>query len=97
MVAKGQVHPYGSGHNAAAPIKNGSCLHGALILLDFVVTFALTLFFGGLLIIYRVLRHHNRSWHTYRRSKDPVPLIFYIPISTGGANILKPFIMAALF
>ncbi|MFB2862125.1 MULTISPECIES: hypothetical protein [Aeromonas] len=65
-------------------------------MLESVVIFILMVFIQSLLVSYRIVRHHSRSWRTYQRSKDPVPLIFYLPVSTSAALLLKPHIMAAL-
>ncbi|MGL4914985.1 MAG: hypothetical protein ACRC5D_01790, partial [Aeromonas allosaccharophila] len=67
-----------------------------LQLLDSIVIFTLTVFIHSLLLGYRIIRRHNCSWRTYQRSKDPVPLIFFIPFSTSAALLLKPHIVAAL-
>lgn len=64
-------------------------------MLESIVIFTLIVFIQSLLLGYRIIRHHNCSWRTFQRSKDPVPLI-YIPFSTSAALLLKPHIMAAL-
>ncbi len=61
-----------------------------------IVIFTLIVFIQSLLLGYRIIRHHNCSWRTFQRSKDPVPLIFFIPFSTSAALLLKPHIVAAL-
>ncbi|UCM46772.1 hypothetical protein [Aeromonas dhakensis] len=48
------------------------------------------------LLTYRLFRHHNGNWRSYRRSRDPLPLFISILLGMVVARRLHPAIMAAL-
>lgn len=51
---------------------------------------------GLLVLTYRLFRHHNGNWRSYRHSRDPLPLFISILLGMVVARRLHPAIMAAL-
>jgi len=51
---------------------------------------------GLLVLAYRLFRHHNGNWRSYRRSWDPLPLFASIFLGMVIAKKLHPAITAAL-
>ncbi|MFM1684595.1 hypothetical protein [Aeromonas salmonicida] len=49
-----------------------------------------------LVLAYRLFRHHNGNWHSYQRSRDPLPLFASIFLGMVIARKLHPVIIAAL-
>lgn len=48
------------------------------------------------LLTYRLFRHHNGNWRSYRRRWDPLPLFVSIFLGMVVARRLHPVIMATL-
>ncbi|MGN4983438.1 hypothetical protein ACTFBY_19375 [Aeromonas dhakensis] len=66
----------------------------------FMISFSVNCFIQNaiclVVLTYRLFRHHNGNWRSYRRSRDPLPLFISILLGMVVARRLHPAIMAAL-
>ncbi|WP_156028149.1 hypothetical protein [Aeromonas dhakensis] len=66
----------------------------------FIISFSVNCFIQTaiclVVLTYRLFRHHNGNWRSYRRSRDPLPLFISILLGMVVARRLHPAIMAAL-
>ncbi|WP_421169068.1 hypothetical protein [Aeromonas dhakensis] len=65
-------------------------------MISFSVHCVIPMAIGLLVLTYRLFRHHNGNWRSYRRSRDPLPLFISILLGMVVARRLHPAIMTAL-